>query len=87
MAVFPVCASAIVTVSVVPSYDRLACITSPLCRFTPVAVRSIEPTFVGDAPSVYSPVESTPSPWLLYRSNFTATLSAMPPVPPTFAGP
>src|SRR5215469_15802440 len=46
---------------------------SPLCRFTPELVISTA-GIVGEAPLVYNPVESVPSPWLLYRSNFTATL-------------
>src|SRR5581483_12330404 len=37
---------------------------------------------VGVAPPVYRPVELTPSPALSYRSNFTATLFAMPLIPP-----
>ena len=37
---------------------------------------------VGVAPLVYSPVELLPSPVLLGRSNFTATLLAMPGGPP-----
>ena len=36
---------------------------------------------VGAAPFKYSPVEFTPSPELLYKSNFTATLLAMPKYP------
>src|SRR5271165_391440 len=60
--------------------------TSPLCRFTPELVMSTAGT-VGDAPLRYKPVESTPSPALLYRSNFTATLLAMPGVPVVLSGP
>src|SRR5271165_5756201 len=37
---------------------------------------------VGLASSVYIPVESVPSPELLYRSNFTATLCGNDVVPP-----
>src|SRR5208282_5774803 len=48
-------------------------IVSSLCRLIPVELKSIAGT-VGMAPSVYSPVESVPSPALLNRSNFTATL-------------
>src|SRR5436305_1620323 len=44
--------------------------TWPLCRSRPVG-RVTEPTLVGAAPLRYSPVELTPSPWLLYRSNLT----------------
>ena len=51
---------------------------SPLCRLTPLEVRSIEPTLVGLAPPLNRPVESTPSPLSLYRSNLIATLGVMP---------
>ena len=42
---------------------------------------------VGEAPSVYSPVESVPSPALLNRSNLTATLLGMPGAPLGLSGP
>jgi hypothetical protein len=60
----PVVASVIVQLSVVPLYVICTFITSPLCRFTPELVISTA-GIVGEAPSVYIPVESTPSPALL----------------------
>src|SRR5579871_992167 len=83
--------------------------TSPLCRFgTPgayvaglghgaAAVHVPPPRFVAGTvaptPLTNKPVELLPSPALLYRSNFTATLLASPPNPrelpplPAAAGP
>jgi hypothetical protein len=62
---------------------------SPLCRSIPEPVISTAGV-VGDAPFRYRPVELGPSPLLLYRSNFTATLfvvvrpyARFPPAPPS----
>src|ERR1700722_3168744 len=82
----PAVASVMVIASVVPSYVVCTAITSPLCRFTPELVRSVNGV-VGEAPFVYSPVESTPSPALLYKSNFTATLLPIPGAPLVVSGP
>src|SRR5262245_32788186 len=65
----------------------------PLCRSMPLPVRSFDPSSgvtpptVGATPFRNSPVELMPSPSLLYRSNLTARLLAMPPVPPVVSGP
>src|SRR5580704_7901633 len=71
--VFPATPSVIVNPSVVPSYVSVTVIVSPLCRLIPEAVRSIAGT-VGEAPFSYMPVVFAPSPALLKRSNFNATL-------------
>src|ERR1039458_9658757 len=55
--------------------------TSPLCRSIPEGVKSMAGTN-GSWPSVYMPVESGPSPALLYRSNLMATLLPIPGDPP-----
>src|SRR5271167_141269 len=78
--------SVMVITRVGPSYVICTWNGSPLCRSTPELVISTAGV-VGDAPFVYSPVESGPSPLLLYRSNFTATLLGIPPVPPGRSGP
>src|SRR6266853_3578084 len=58
---------------------------SPLCRLAPPP--SVIAGTVGDAPLVYIPVELVPSPALLYRSNFTATLLGIPGAPVVALGP
>src|SRR5271154_4396386 len=69
-------ASVTVNASVVPSYARCTDMVSPLSRLTPDEVMSTA-GIVGEAPFVYIPVESVPSPALLKKSNFTATLLAI----------
>src|SRR5208282_5779375 len=82
----PVTVSVIVHDNVVPLYVICTFMMSPLCRFTPELVMSTAGT-VGEAPSVYIPVESDPSPSLLYKSNFTATLRGIPSGSPGAAAP
>ena len=81
-----VAASVIVIFNVVPSYVICTLKMSPLCRFTPELVM-FNAGVVGEAPLVYMPVESGPSPTLLERSNFTATLFPIPGAPPGVSGP
>src|SRR5271154_6500707 len=72
----PATPSVIVRPSVVPSYVNCTVMVSPLCRLIPEDVRSIAGN-VGEAPFSYMPVVFGPSPALLKRSNFTATLFAI----------
>src|ERR1700682_1859979 len=84
--VLPVLASVMVQASVVPSYVMCTLNTSALWRFTPEGERSVE-GLVGEAPLVYMPVESPPSPALLKRSNLMATLLGIPGARAGVAGP
>src|SRR5580704_6597025 len=89
--------SVMVIVRLVPSYTMCTWKMSPLCRLgMPTAkvvglghgaavVQVPPPKLVagtlGDLPPVYNPVELLPSPSLLKRSNFTATLLPSPAYP------
>src|SRR3984957_9613584 len=86
-----------VMVRLVPSYTMCTWKISPLCRLGmpaanvvglghgAAAVQVPPPRLVagtlGDLPPVYNPVELLPSPPLLKRSNFTATLLPSPAYP------
>jgi hypothetical protein len=79
-----VAVSVIVSVSVVPSYDRLTWKTSPLCRLMTdgsswTRMSRALVGIVGESPSMNRPVELVPSLLLLKMSNLIAMLLGMPP--------